>query len=137
MRIGAFLTRWVEVLAALLFSWREAWRARRSLVVSREGAGFVIRQAGAESDRPLATAAVGTPSPRMWRMPRARAWSSWSCPPRKPLPGKSVSPPKRESFCRELFVIRSTKSRRGKPMRPYTVLLPRPVATMPARSTCR
>ena len=61
MRIGAFLTRWVEVLAALLFSWREAWRARRSLVVSRDGAGFVIRQAGAESDRPLATAAVGAP----------------------------------------------------------------------------
>jgi general secretion pathway protein L len=56
MRVGAMVRRWIEVLAALLFGWQEAWRARRSLIVSRDATGILIRHAQAVS-----TAAVGAP----------------------------------------------------------------------------
>jgi general secretion pathway protein L len=61
MGVGVILKRWIEVLAALLFGWREAWRERRVLIVSRGAGGYLIRQAAAEREQALATAAAGTP----------------------------------------------------------------------------
>ncbi len=61
MRIVAILTRWIDVLAALLFGWREAWRARHSLIISRDEAGFLIRRTAAAGEETLALAAAGTP----------------------------------------------------------------------------
>jgi general secretion pathway protein L len=45
MHVAAILVRWIDVLAAVLFAWREAWRTRRSLVVSRENDRFIVWQA--------------------------------------------------------------------------------------------
>jgi general secretion pathway protein L len=53
MHVGAFWGRWIEVLAGLLFSWRELSRARRSLIVQHEDDRFIVRQAKPSSDRPL------------------------------------------------------------------------------------
>jgi general secretion pathway protein L len=50
MQIGALWGRWIEVLAALLFAWREAWRAQRSLIVSHENDRLVVRQAKPDSN---------------------------------------------------------------------------------------
>jgi len=61
MRVGAILGRWIEVLAVLLAGWQEAWRSCRSMTVSRDAAGFLIRGAGEARDQVLATAAVGAP----------------------------------------------------------------------------
>jgi general secretion pathway protein L len=44
-RAGEIWSRWIEVLAAVLFAWREAWRGRHALLVSRENDGFVVRRA--------------------------------------------------------------------------------------------
>jgi general secretion pathway protein L len=45
MRVGAILGRWIEVLAALLFRCQEAWRGRRSLILSHDAAGLLIGRA--------------------------------------------------------------------------------------------
>jgi general secretion pathway protein L len=60
MRVGAILGRWIEVLAALLFAWQDAWRARHTLIVSHNAGGFVIRHAGAEGDEAFANLAPDT-----------------------------------------------------------------------------
>jgi general secretion pathway protein L len=44
MNIGTFLRRWIEVLAATYFAWREAWRARQSLTVACENGHFIVRR---------------------------------------------------------------------------------------------
>jgi Tfp pilus assembly protein PilN len=41
--IGTVLRRWIEVLAAAYFAWREALRARQSLTVARENGRFIVR----------------------------------------------------------------------------------------------
>jgi general secretion pathway protein L len=43
MRIDAVWNRWIEILAALVVALHEAWRARRSLVVSLESKRLVVR----------------------------------------------------------------------------------------------
>lgn len=50
MRVGVFLKRWIDVLVALLLGRREAWRARRSLIVARDQSGFVARRAAKARD---------------------------------------------------------------------------------------
>jgi general secretion pathway protein L len=50
MQIAAIWRRWIEVLAGLLFAWREAWRAQRSLIVSHEDDRLVVRQANPDSN---------------------------------------------------------------------------------------
>ena len=50
MQIAAIWRRWIEVLAGLLFAWREAWRAQRSLIVSHENDRLVVRQANPDSN---------------------------------------------------------------------------------------
>ena len=44
MSIGAVFQRWLAILAALAVGLRERWRARRVLVVARDGDGFVFRR---------------------------------------------------------------------------------------------
>jgi len=63
MRVPAILRRWIEVLAALLLGARDAWRARRALIVRRDADGFQIRQAGpgAAAGQILCTAPLATP----------------------------------------------------------------------------
>jgi general secretion pathway protein L len=85
MRIGTFLRRWIEVLTSVYFACYEAWRARRSLIVSCESEHFTVRTMQPKSeadirsvqlDEPGGTAALsvlaaGTPiSPEMTRAAR-------------------------------------------------------------------
>jgi general secretion pathway protein L len=49
MRPQAVWTRWIEILAALVVGMREAWRARRALVLAFENKRLVIRGATAAS----------------------------------------------------------------------------------------
>jgi general secretion pathway protein L len=43
-QIDGLLRRWLDVLAATYFAWRDAWRAQRTLVISRENNQFVLRK---------------------------------------------------------------------------------------------
>lgn len=61
MFVSVILMRWIEVLARLLLGWREAWRARRSLIVSHNAGGFVIRQVGTHREQVLYTVPAGIP----------------------------------------------------------------------------
>ena len=45
MQIATIWGRWIEVLAGLLFAWREVWRARSTLVVQHANDRFIVRQA--------------------------------------------------------------------------------------------
>jgi general secretion pathway protein L len=70
MDIGPLLRRWIDVLAAAYFAQRDAWRARRSLIVTSQNGAFVIRKALAKSDggnlaeqEPLATVGAGASVP--------------------------------------------------------------------------
>ena len=49
MHIKALLQRWIDVLAASYFAWHDAWRARRSLVITGENDRIVIRQISADN----------------------------------------------------------------------------------------
>ncbi len=60
MRIAAVLKRWIEVLAAVVFGWRELWRARRSLIVSRDEGRFIVRQVQSGRQSILVTAEMGS-----------------------------------------------------------------------------
>src|SRR5262249_60179571 len=56
--IGTFLRRWLEVLTATYFAWREARRAHQSVTVACENGRFVVRKlrqdrgSGARNRRP-------------------------------------------------------------------------------------
>ena len=50
MDIGLLWRRWIDVLGATYFAQREAWRAKRALLVSANGGRFVIRKALADGD---------------------------------------------------------------------------------------
>ena len=58
MDIGTFLRRWLEVLTATYFAWREARRAHQSVTVACENGRFVVRKlrqdrgSGARKGRP-------------------------------------------------------------------------------------
>ncbi len=57
MRGGAFLKRWLDVLAAMLMASREAWRSRNSLVISRRDGRFSVRRL--QSGRPVDVGSFG------------------------------------------------------------------------------
>ncbi|MGB9188197.1 MAG: PilN domain-containing protein [Methylovirgula sp.] len=63
MQLGAILLRWIEVLAALITDWRVLWQARRSIIVTREDARFLVRRPGTAADTLLANVATGTRVP--------------------------------------------------------------------------
>jgi general secretion pathway protein L len=44
MNVVALLTRWLDVLAALLSGWWSKWRARQSIVVARDNGRLTLRQ---------------------------------------------------------------------------------------------
>jgi len=44
MQIDTLLRRWIDVLAATYFAWRDAWRAQRMLVITCENDLFVLRK---------------------------------------------------------------------------------------------
>ena len=44
MQIDTLLRRWLDVLAATYFTWRDAWRAQRTLVITCENDRFVLRE---------------------------------------------------------------------------------------------
>jgi general secretion pathway protein L len=48
-QIDGLLRRWLDVLAATYFAWRDAWRAQKTLVISRENNRFVLRKAPPEN----------------------------------------------------------------------------------------
>jgi general secretion pathway protein L len=52
-QIDTLLRRWIEVLAATYFAWRDAWRAQRTLVISRENDRFVLRRAPPDNARAI------------------------------------------------------------------------------------
>src|SRR5215475_5169834 len=47
--IIAVLKRWIEVLARLVLAWREHRRAQRTLMISEENGGLVVRQSGKDA----------------------------------------------------------------------------------------
>jgi general secretion pathway protein L len=49
MQIDDLLRRWLDVLAATYFTWRDAWRAQRTLVIASENDRFVLRKAPPDS----------------------------------------------------------------------------------------
>jgi general secretion pathway protein L len=55
-RAIAILTRSIEVLAGVLFAWREMWRARSSLLVRRDNDSFIVHKASARRGSLLRTA---------------------------------------------------------------------------------
>ncbi len=73
--IVTFLRRWIEVLTATYFAWRETWRARHSLTVACENGHFIVRKSrqdrhnGVRPEQPnepeenLAVLAAGAPVP--------------------------------------------------------------------------
>jgi general secretion pathway protein L len=82
MDIGTLLRRWIDVLAGTYFAQREAWRARRSLLVTCQDGTFVIRKASAHSGRSthaeqskspaLAVVGAGDRVPaEVWRLARS------------------------------------------------------------------
>jgi general secretion pathway protein L len=44
-QIDTLLRRWIEVLAATYFAWRDAWRSQRTLVITHESNRFVLCKA--------------------------------------------------------------------------------------------
>jgi general secretion pathway protein L len=52
-QIDGLMRRWLDVLAASYFAWRDAWRAQRTFVISRDSNRFVLRKAS--SDHKCAT----------------------------------------------------------------------------------
>ena len=63
MSIGAVFQRWLAVLAALAVGLRERWRARRVLVVARDGDGFVFRRDAAAGNEVVGSAPAGAKAP--------------------------------------------------------------------------
>jgi len=49
MQIDGLLRRWLDVLAATYFTWRDAWRARRTLIIACENDRFVLRKTPPDS----------------------------------------------------------------------------------------
>jgi general secretion pathway protein L len=45
MQIDGLLRRWLDVLVATYFAWRDAWRGQRTLVITRENDRFILRKA--------------------------------------------------------------------------------------------
>jgi general secretion pathway protein L len=52
-QIDTLLRRWIEVLATTFFTWRDAWRAQRTLVITRENDRFVVRRAPPDNARAI------------------------------------------------------------------------------------
>jgi general secretion pathway protein L len=59
MHIGAFLRRWIEILATLYLSWRESQRESRSLIVTRDNQRVLVRRAEPTRDAMLRDAQAG------------------------------------------------------------------------------
>jgi general secretion pathway protein L len=58
--IGLLLRRWIDELGAVYFAQREAWRARRALIVSCENGEFLFRRAPADE--------AGIVRPEQWNV---------------------------------------------------------------------
>src|SRR5262249_8884595 len=54
MRLPAFLTQWLDVLAALLIGWHELLRARRSVTIRWVDGRLYLRPAGSAEETELA-----------------------------------------------------------------------------------
>jgi len=74
MRIDMLVQRWLDCLVAVFYAWRETWRARRTLIVTRSAEHFIVRRpqptsnaimrTGVPDDEaPLAAIMAGTPVP--------------------------------------------------------------------------
>jgi general secretion pathway protein L len=50
MHIDTLLRRWINVLAATYFAWRDAWRAQKTLVITCENARYVLCKAPPDND---------------------------------------------------------------------------------------
>jgi general secretion pathway protein L len=59
MRAGVVLRRWLETLAAILFAWREARRARHATMVTSENGCFIIRPPQTGGEQAVARFAQG------------------------------------------------------------------------------
>ena len=52
-QIDGLLRRWLDVLAASYFAWRDAWRTQRTFVVSHDNNRFVLRKAPPDHKRAI------------------------------------------------------------------------------------
>jgi hypothetical protein len=52
-QIDGLLRRWLDVLAASYFAWRDAWRAQRTFVVSHDNNRFILRKAPPDHKRAI------------------------------------------------------------------------------------
>lgn len=53
IQIGTILRRWIEVLTATYFAWREALRARHALTIACENGRFVVRRPRQDGDNAI------------------------------------------------------------------------------------
>src|SRR6201998_1125781 len=73
VRIDLLLQRWIGILATLLLGWRETWRTRQALVISRDKDSFVVRQGESFDGAVVATLLSGAPaSPEFVRTSQRR-----------------------------------------------------------------
>lgn len=59
MKLPTFLTHWIDVLAGMVVEWRALLRARKSVVVTRDGKGFAIHRGTQPGDNILAKVGAG------------------------------------------------------------------------------
>ena len=64
MQINTLWNGWIDNLNAVLVGLRETWRARRTLVIAREDAHFVIRQGAATKHAEVTASPSELPSAR-------------------------------------------------------------------------
>jgi general secretion pathway protein L len=71
MAIAAMVRAWLDGLAGLLLAWREGQRARQGLLITRQGAHFVVRAEGrGQASVPQIIAAGATVPPSVARLAR-------------------------------------------------------------------
>jgi general secretion pathway protein L len=98
MRLDALARRWLDALAGLALDLQELWRARRSLVVSCEGGGFVLRQPGRGARSVPAAVPAGTRAPDAALRAARRAVVTLELPPDKVLAQRITVPAKGREF---------------------------------------
>lgn len=98
MQIGTILPRWLDVLAILFADLATFWRARRSIIVTREDALFVIRHPGSDPAKVLARVSVGTSVPNEILEALRRHCVVFELPPEKLVSRRLTVPIQAQEF---------------------------------------
>src|SRR5688572_16941345 len=94
----AIFTRWIDVLAALVVSWRERWRGRRLLTVAQEKEGLVLRRQTSGKSAVLAFVQAGAQLPEAVVRASRDALIVLELPPEKVVQGRLSLPPQAREF---------------------------------------